>query len=170
MTETWTKIAGYENYEASDQGRVRSVPHVDRRGHRCKGQILKAMGKPCQVQPLIRGRMVTRTVGSLILRAFVGPPPHGHLARHLDADYWNNRLENLAWGSYKQHLEDSIRNGKRDPDWIAKLRQLACGHEVSPEVRQKLSKFNKGRKPTLAARRKMSEAHKRRWAARRGNP
>ena len=39
----------------------------------------------------------TRTVHSLVLEAFVGPPPAGQLCRHKDGSYTNCRLGESTW-------------------------------------------------------------------------
>lgn len=47
----------------------------------------------------------------LVLTAFIGPRPAGMVSRHLNDIPTDNRLENLAWGTQKDNLEDSRRNG-----------------------------------------------------------
>lgn len=49
----------------------------------------------------------------LLLDAFVGPMPDGQETRHLDGDFSNNTLSNLAYGTPKQNAEDRIRCGVR---------------------------------------------------------
>jgi len=157
--EIWKPIPGFDNYEASNLGRIRSVDHTDRRGRNIRGRILKAMGTTCYVQPLIDGAMGTVAVGSLVLRAFVGPPKRGQRARHYNSDYYDNRVENVAWGSYKELFEDSIRNGKRDP--AANVgNQFARGHVVSDEARERIGAAHRGKKVSRATRAKMSASQK----------
>lgn len=76
-----------------------------------------------------------------LLLVFVGPPPtpYGNgvgesLVRHLDDNTENNNLENLAWGNKSQNLYDAFANGRN----------------IWP----------KGRRRSMAARRRMSLAHK----------
>ena len=38
-----------------------------------------------------------RLVAELVLTAFIGPKPPGAVARHLNGDKTDNRLENLSW-------------------------------------------------------------------------
>lgn len=48
----------------------------------------------------------------VVLLAFVGPrPSKRHVGRHLDGNPGNNTPSNLAWGTYKENVEDSIRHG-----------------------------------------------------------
>lgn len=47
-----------------------------------------------------------------MLEAFVGDPPAPDaVCRHLDGNPGNNQIANLAWGTQKQNIEDSIRHG-----------------------------------------------------------
>lgn len=48
----------------------------------------------------------------LVLEAFVGECPDGMQCRHLNDVAWDNRLENLKWGTPKENGEDRVRNGK----------------------------------------------------------
>ena len=50
-------------------------------------------------------------VHRLVLEAFVGPRPEGMACRHLDGDRANNRVENLAWGTYSENERDKLRHG-----------------------------------------------------------
>lgn len=68
---------------------------------------------PGYVQVNMRGEV--REVHLLVLEAFVGPRPSVPgckiEARHLNDIGHDNRLENLAWGTQAENLEDSRRNG-----------------------------------------------------------
>lgn len=52
-------------------------------------------------------------VHRLVLRAFVGEPVGGQLARHLDGNPENNRVSNLAWGTPADNGEDAARHGSQ---------------------------------------------------------
>ncbi len=99
-TEIW-KLAdaaagchGCIPYEVSNLGRVRTL----------KRKSIKApvKGKTGRLyieywtlaNPSTRERT---SVGALVLRAFVGGSPQGRKSLHLDGDFNNCRLENLAW-------------------------------------------------------------------------
>ena len=73
------------------------------------------------------GRRQTKTVHSLVLLGFAGPPPPGMESRHLDDDPLNNRWApgdtddevraaggNLVYGTKRQNTEDQYRNGGRN--------------------------------------------------------
>ena len=60
-----------------------------------------------------------------VLEAFVGPRPKGAVARHLNDNRHDNRLENLMWGSRSENAQDAVINGKR------KLREVCpLGHPI----------------------------------------
>lgn len=59
----------------------------------------------------VAGKKRTRLVHRLILEAFVGPDDDRE-CRHLDGDRSNNHLDNLAWGTHSENVEDTIRHGR----------------------------------------------------------
>lgn len=48
----------------------------------------------------------------LVLLTFRGPSTGGNDCRHLDGCRTNNRLENLAWGTRKQNMDDRAAHGR----------------------------------------------------------
>ena len=96
-SETFKAIPGYEGrYEVSNLGRVRGT-------YLNKQVILKPETK--------RGSLYQRvllcvnnvrkhySVHTLVLLAFVGPPPEGYECLHKDHNPLNNSLDNLRWGT-----------------------------------------------------------------------
>jgi hypothetical protein len=60
-----------------------------------------------------------RTVAQLILETFVGPKPAGLVARHVNDIPYDNRLENLRWGTTADNFSDMLRNYRFYKDfWI----------------------------------------------------
>jgi hypothetical protein len=54
---------------------------------------------------------VLRSLHVLVLEAFVGPAPPGMWCRHLNGVPWDNRLDNLRWGTPKENSADARRRG-----------------------------------------------------------
>lgn len=133
MDEEWRTIPGYEGYEVSDLGRVRSIDRLDARGRRRKGAMLsQALQKSGHLTVSISGGGSRRTVGThvVVLEAFVGPRPEG-----MDACHWNdvpadNRLSNLRWDTRSANVRDSVRNGNHP---MANRTHCPKGHPYTDE-------------------------------------
>jgi len=114
-TETWRPIPGYEGaYEASDHGRIRSLPPTGRHSRR-HGIVLKPSPRPdsghLRVVLIAGGKRRTRYVHDLVLRSFVGAPPEGTEACHGDGNESNNHLSNLRWGTHQSNIIDEVLHG-----------------------------------------------------------
>ena len=57
----------------------------------------------------LRGKRFS--VHRLVLEAFVGPCPEGMECRHLNGDPSDNRVENLAWGTHQDNMDDRSKHG-----------------------------------------------------------
>lgn len=118
--EIWKPVPGFDGYEVSNMGRVRSyrVPAgpgcgwVVRRDR--PPRILRAspnsQGRP-NVTLCADGVKYDRTVHRLVLEAFVGPRPPGMEACHADDNPLNNRLDNLRWDTNWSNIQDRHKNG-----------------------------------------------------------
>jgi hypothetical protein len=61
---------------------------------------------------VIEGKKRNCQIHRLVLEAFVGPCPPGHLCRHLNGVPDDNRLKNLAWGTPQENSDDAVRHRK----------------------------------------------------------
>lgn len=89
--EEWRQIPMYDAYEVSNYGRVRNA-----KNQRMLSQRLQASGFPI-VNMLKDGKIHTRLVHTLVMRAFVAEPTDGYVVRHLDGQKVNNALTNLEY-------------------------------------------------------------------------
>ncbi len=100
--EKWLPVPGFDGYEASSDGRVRSVDRTLPDGRRAGGVILQpaddARGYP-RVTVRASGKPQKIRVHVLVALAFKGPRPRGREVRHLDGVKVNCRPGNLAWGT-----------------------------------------------------------------------
>lgn len=136
MEENWLPVPGYEFYEVSDQGRVRSLDRTARSRwgtpKPVKGRELKQsnQGRYLVVTLYSDGKPQMFTVHRLVLSAFVGTCPVGQECLHFDDDGKNNRLENLRWGTPGENAHDCLRNGNH---WRGNATHCPNGHERNSE-------------------------------------
>jgi hypothetical protein len=118
MEEQWRPVVGYENeYEVSDQGRVRSLTRIfyqpARSGalypYRKKGRLLKP-GLTSVGYPSVALCRKTHLVHRLVAAAFIGPCPAGWEVRHKDGSRTNNAVHNLEYGTRKDNVADARRH------------------------------------------------------------
>jgi hypothetical protein len=111
--EQWRPVPGYEGlYSVSDQGRVRSESRLDGLGRQIRERILKPgqRGGWLIVNLADNSVHTVFSVHRLVMLAFVGPKPEGHIIRHLNDDPLDNWLNNLEYGTPAQNAEDRSRN------------------------------------------------------------
>ena len=137
MTEIWREIPGYLGYEASSEGRVRSVDRMDTAGRRVKGRVLRpGVLQNGRLQVVLCGPHGKKQikVHQAVALAFHGPCPEGMEVRHWpDRDVTNNRPENLVYGTKVENHQDSIAHGTHK-----ELRKTHCpsGHLLeAPNLR-----------------------------------
>lgn len=118
--EQWRPAPEKPDYAVSDLGSIRSP----------RGDILKPHTLKSGHQQVYLGRGCRRYVHRLVLEAFVGPCPPGHVACHWNDDPADNRLENLRWGTSSDNARDAVRNGRNS---MANRTHCPKGHEYTPE-------------------------------------
>lgn len=108
MSEITTRvIPGHPGYEVGDDGSMWSTKRGRRR--RLAGTVVP--DGYVRVELWRGGRRKSLGVHTLVLLAFVGPPPAGCEGCHGDGDPANNRLTNLRWGTPKENQADRVRHG-----------------------------------------------------------
>lgn len=140
VAEIWKPVPGYEDYEVSQYGRIRSL--------KCgKVRVLKqTKKKPCRKgsKTVYLRVALTDRVGKIkqmrvhraVLLAFMGPPPsEKHVASHIDGNSMNNWLLNLKWATQYENEADkelhgtkligtSVPNAKLHPAAVRRIRRL----------------------------------------------
>lgn len=105
-------MPGFEGYEVSSRGRVRSywIPGVRPRRVGTTYRILTGTRSSFGYQSYnIIGRKPI-PVHVLIATAFHGPRPAGGVVRHLDGNPQNNAATNIAWGTPAENVADRDRH------------------------------------------------------------
>lgn len=105
------EIPGYPRYFATPTGEIYSQRRL-KGTVRMKPQLYKGywrVGLATDAQKW-NGEPIHR----LVLWTFGGPTPFPKaVVRHLDGNRENNHIDNLAWGTYKDNLQDALRHGTR---------------------------------------------------------
>jgi hypothetical protein len=126
-TEHWRPIPGLDGYEASDQGRIRSL----RRG---VPYLMKVTAGPCGYNTLtvvVRpGRHLVVRVPVLVASAWIGPRPSGLRIRHLNANPLDDRAENLRYGTSEEVRADETARARREEAAGAPT-HCPAGHRLS---------------------------------------
>lgn len=155
----WKRVPGFKDYEASNDGRVRSIAREVLyktngvlRSKKFKRTILKAgvAKNGYLVVNLTKrnGSNVTKYVHEIVAITWIGPRPAGLEILHYDDNKLNNRKENLRYGTKLENYMDAVRNKKvkgptlseRDIQWIR-------GHKSLPA--SKLAKLFKVSSSTI---------------------
>ena len=118
--EQWIAVPGFENYQVSTAGRVRSP----------RGMIKpwKFMGEYRQLRLHKNGTFTTFSLHALVQLAFVGPRQPGMETRHLDNNPAHNCLENLKSGTRSENVMDEVRAGTHHR---ARVTHCPQGHPYS---------------------------------------
>ena len=115
--ETWRDIPGFNNYQVSCFGNVRS--YLKKGNHKNKGnahprllrQARRGGGYPTVSLPDRDGKYRHRSVHSLVLLAFVGECPEGKEVAHLNGIPTDNRFSNLAYVTHKENEAHKVAHG-----------------------------------------------------------
>lgn len=118
-SEIWKWIKGFRGiYKISSEGRLKSMARnismIDGRTYRLAEKIIEKpkRGGYKQVSLINKdGTYWYPLIHRLVLEAFTGPCPEGMECRHLNGKRWDNRVENLTWGTRLENGRDRILHG-----------------------------------------------------------
>jgi hypothetical protein len=109
LSEVWAKVPGYEEfYEVSNHGRfARICPdgRVIRKLNSCTHYL------SVSVKSINGDTQKSLYIHKLVAKVFIGDRPDGMVIRHLDGNRYNNRVDNLVYGTPKQNYEDAVKHG-----------------------------------------------------------
>lgn len=118
----WTPIPGFDGYEITRDGRVRSWRRRERtwRGYHPPRRDepvemthqISAYGYPMLVLRLPNGTPTSRTIHRLLALAFLPPPMPGQTdVCHNDGNPMNYSLDNLRWDTHQANQMDMRKHG-----------------------------------------------------------
>lgn len=111
IRERWKDIEGFEGYQVSNLGRVRSCVN-NRHGLCDKYHLLVPCRNKLGYCSVNLGRNKRRSIHRLVAEAFI-PNKHNYpLVRHLDDNPSNNVVDNLAWGTQIDNMQDCVKHGR----------------------------------------------------------
>ncbi len=112
--EEWRPVAGFDGYEVSSLGRVRSwrgQAGTRRSTPRLRALCVDKDGYHKVGLENHERRQVMFFVHNLVLEAFKGPRPEGMQCRHMDGSKTNNVPANLEWGTPLENSRDKRVHG-----------------------------------------------------------
>lgn len=155
--EIWKDIEGYEGYQISSLGRVRSldriITHKNGKKELYRGKIRKGVKNKQGYLFLSlckNGRSRNYFISRLVAMHFIPNPENKPYVDHIDTNPLNNRVDNLRWCTQKENMNNPIS--------VNKISESRKGRKMTEETRKKISESHKGRKKSEETRKKMSQA------------
>lgn len=109
--ERWKDIDAFPGYQISDTGKVRSYINnrhgIGSEAHEIKPYISKEGRVTVQL-----GRGNRKSIHRLVANAYIPNPDNLPIVRHLDDNPRNNHVDNLAWGTQKDNMQDCVKHGR----------------------------------------------------------
>lgn len=138
LEETWKRINGYEEYEISNLGRVKSFKR-DR-----KGKIMKPKfsGEYLAVTLCADGQQERKTIHRLVAEHFIPNPSGLPWVNHKDGNKLNNKVTNLEWvtpsennnHAYKIGLKKGVKGEKHGRSKLNEIDVITIYHLAKSEV------------------------------------
>ncbi len=139
--EIWEDIAGYKDmYRVSSYGRVRSLPRLSANGRQLKGRIMRSTANQAghlKLHLSKYGDQFPVCIHLLVLSAFIGGAPDGHIAHHKDGNMQNNRLCNLEWVVWG--FTNTLHHHKNQ-EFVKRRGRKAMGKLIKNWIEQKADK------------------------------
>lgn len=104
MIEVWKDVPGYEGYQVSNQGNVRSLRY---RGKNCIHLLSPGTDKKGYKRVVLskNKKQTTFQIHRLVATAFIPNPQNLPQVNHKDKNTGNNRVDNLEWCSVKYNID-----------------------------------------------------------------
>lgn len=133
--EEWCPISGYEGYQVSTFGRVKSFKHGTIK-------ILKPMLTSfgyLQVTLCLGNKRIAKFVHRLVALAFIPNPNDKPQVNHKDTNKLNNSIENLEWATAKENTRHAVETGLKKQG--EKCAEAKLTNEQAVYIRENPSKL-----------------------------
>jgi hypothetical protein len=119
MKEIWKPINGFQGYEISNWGRVKSYKH-DKINGRLLSICVNRDGYSYVVLRDAEKQKNYKTIHQLVARAFILNSDNKSQVNHIDGDKQNNTISNLEWVTPQENTLHAYNNGLRTDDFKTK--------------------------------------------------
>lgn len=107
--EVWKPISGYDGfYEISSLGRFAAIKNGER-FIRKQNTATHYLTVSLKKRPQDKTQK-SATVHRLVAEAFLGQRLEGQIIRHIDGNRYNNKAENLSYGTPEENTLDTIKH------------------------------------------------------------
>lgn len=118
LLEQWKSVDGFNGYEVSTEGRVRSYKNY-RGGFDEEPHILKPRVNPNGYHIVVlydeKRKPHQLSVHRIVANAFIPCSETGLVVDHIDANKTNNRVDNLEWVTNKTNSIRAVESGLYEP-------------------------------------------------------
>lgn len=107
--EIWKDIIGYDQYQVSNYGRVKTTANSATR----KERILKPLKHPrgyFRVALWKDNKSKFFFIHRLVAEYFMDNPESKPTINHIDGDKSNNHIDNLEWSTYRENMNHAVEN------------------------------------------------------------
>jgi hypothetical protein len=118
MDEIWKHIPGYQYYQISTTGQIKSLdrrlPHNKHKTYMIrKGKLLTPYVNQSgyYIIRLCESGQIFRTIHSLVALTFIPNPENKPQVNHINGDKKDNRVENLEWVTNGENMKHAYRIG-----------------------------------------------------------
>lgn len=111
MKETWKEIPGFDGYEISSHGRVRS----SKRKRECILKPRITHDGYVWYNLHVNGKGYSKRAHRLAAEAFVPNPLEKGTVNHIDGNKLNNSIENLEWATREEQMQHAYEHGLKKP-------------------------------------------------------